>query len=100
MTYGAETWTLRQEAVYRMKVLQRAIERVMLGMKLIDRDPNVLIRSRSKEKGIIELNYKMETADSNEGRPMKRNREEEEEEEELEDREELKWSTVEKKGKK
>lgn len=48
----------------------------------------------------IDLNNEMETADSNiESRPTKRNREEEGEEEQ-EDGEELKWTTVEKKGKK
>lgn len=35
MTYGKETWTLTQKAVYIMRVAQRAIERVML--KPIDR---------------------------------------------------------------
>ncbi|XP_026317347.1 uncharacterized protein LOC113228302 [Hyposmocoma kahamanoa] len=33
MTYGAETWTLTQEAVYWMRVAQRAMKRVMLGLK-------------------------------------------------------------------
>lgn len=57
--------------------------------------------SANWDKDIIELNNKMETADSNtQFRPTKRNRAVEEEEEQEEDKNELEWTTVEKKGKK
>ncbi|XP_026316027.1 uncharacterized protein LOC113227349 [Hyposmocoma kahamanoa] len=46
------TWTLTQEAVYRMRVAQRTMERVMLGIKLIDRVTNDQIRSRTKVKDV------------------------------------------------
>ena len=48
LTYGAETWTLTQESVYRLRVAQRAMERSMLGIKLVDRVPNPEIRRRLK----------------------------------------------------
>lgn len=35
--YGAETLTLTEEAVYRMRDAQRVMEHAMLGIKLIDR---------------------------------------------------------------
>ncbi|CAH2212350.1 jg264 [Pararge aegeria aegeria] len=44
MTYGVETWTVMKK-VHRLKVAQRAMERAMLGLSLLDRIPNVEIRN-------------------------------------------------------
>ncbi|KAG7298647.1 hypothetical protein JYU34_018301 [Plutella xylostella] len=48
MTYGAETWTLTVGLVHRFKVAQRAMERAMLGVSLMDRIRNEVIRQRTK----------------------------------------------------
>lgn len=54
MTYGAETWTLTQKTVHKMRVAQRAMERTMLGIRLQDRVRNTEIRRRTKVKDIGE----------------------------------------------
>lgn len=46
ITYNAETWTLTHKAVYINKVAQKAMQRAMLGTKLIDRVPNFEIRTK------------------------------------------------------
>ncbi|CAG9136768.1 unnamed protein product [Plutella xylostella] len=43
LTYGAETWTLTRTCMHKIKVAQRAMERTMLGISLVDRIPNVEI---------------------------------------------------------
>lgn len=48
MTYGCETWTLTVEAMEKLKVAQRAMERAMLGVSLRDRIRNTEIRRRTK----------------------------------------------------
>ncbi|XP_026314709.1 uncharacterized protein LOC113226338 [Hyposmocoma kahamanoa] len=48
MTYGDDTWTFTQETVYRLIVAQRAMERAMLGISLVDRVLNVKIRRWTK----------------------------------------------------
>lgn len=48
MTYGAEAWTLTKETVHKMRVAQRAMERAMLGISLLDRVRNTEIRRRTK----------------------------------------------------
>ncbi|KAJ0181356.1 hypothetical protein K1T71_003441 [Dendrolimus kikuchii] len=48
MTYGAETWTLTAGLVHKFKVAQRAMERAMLGVSLMDKIRNEDIRKRTK----------------------------------------------------
>ncbi|XP_026328679.1 uncharacterized protein LOC113236731 [Hyposmocoma kahamanoa] len=43
-TYDTETWPLTKENMHKIKVAQRAMERTMLGVSLVDRIPNVEIR--------------------------------------------------------
>jgi hypothetical protein len=59
MTYGAETWTLTHEAVHKIRVAQRAMERAMLGIKLQDRVRNVEIRRRTKVRDVGETITKL-----------------------------------------
>ncbi|CAH2267236.1 jg14707 [Pararge aegeria aegeria] len=54
MTYGAETWTLTKKVVHRLKVAQRAMERAMLGLSLLDKIPNVEIRNRTGITDIVQ----------------------------------------------
>lgn len=48
LTYGAETWTLTKANMHKIKVAQRAMERAMLGISLVDRVPNVEIRRKTR----------------------------------------------------
>jgi hypothetical protein len=48
MTYEAETWTLTARLVHKLKVVQRALERTMLGVSLRDRTRNEVIRQKTK----------------------------------------------------
>lgn len=48
MTFGAETWTLTVGLVRKIKVAQRAMERCMLGVSLMDRVRNEEIRQGTK----------------------------------------------------
>lgn len=59
MTYGAETWTLTKEAVHKVQVAQRAMERAMLGIKLQDRVRNIEIRRRTKVRDVGEVITKL-----------------------------------------
>lgn len=52
LTYGAETWPLTKEITYKIKVAQRAMERAMLGISLVDRIPNVEIRRRTNVEDV------------------------------------------------
>ncbi|KAG7307782.1 hypothetical protein JYU34_006375 [Plutella xylostella] len=52
LTYGAETWTLTKTGMHKIKVAQRAMERTMLGISLVDRIPNVEIRRRTKVEDV------------------------------------------------
>ena len=47
LTYGAETSTLTKKTVNKIRVAQRNMERVMLGLYLRDRVPNTEVRRRS-----------------------------------------------------
>jgi hypothetical protein len=48
MTYGTETWPLTLGLIRRLNVIQRAIERAMLGVSLRDQIRNDEIRKRTK----------------------------------------------------
>ncbi|KAG6940573.1 hypothetical protein G0U57_015976 [Chelydra serpentina] len=53
MLYGSETWALTKREEQRLLVAERAIERAMLGISLLDRIPNEIIRERSSVKDIV-----------------------------------------------
>ncbi|CAH2244520.1 jg17992 [Pararge aegeria aegeria] len=59
MAYGAETWTLTKKVVHRLKVVQRAMERAMLGLSLLDKILNVEIRipERCSEAAALKWNW-------------------------------------------
>ena len=47
LTYGAETLTLTKKNIHRIQVMQRKMERSMLGVTLRDKIPNHTIRNRT-----------------------------------------------------
>lgn len=53
-TYGMETIAITQASAHRFRVMERAMERSMLGISLRDKIPNDEIRRRTKVKDIIE----------------------------------------------
>ena len=55
MTYGCQTWSLTKDIVNKMEVSQRKMERKMLGIKQIDRIPNLTIRERTKVDDILKV---------------------------------------------
>ena len=54
MSYGSETWCLTRGLLHRFRVTQRAMERAMLGVSLMDRIRNVEIRRRTKVTDIVQ----------------------------------------------
>ena len=54
MTYGAESWTLTVRLVHQFKVAQRAMERAMLGVTLMDKIRNEVICQSTKVADIAE----------------------------------------------
>ncbi|CAH2243454.1 jg9370 [Pararge aegeria aegeria] len=54
MTYGSETWSLTMGLIRRLRVTQRAMERAMLGVSLLDRIRNVEIRRRTRVTDIAQ----------------------------------------------
>ena len=48
LTYGAQTWSLTNLQKSALKVCQRAMERSILGVKLMDKIRNTDLRSRTK----------------------------------------------------
>lgn len=54
LTYGAETLILTKKTIHKIGVVQRAMERAMLGISLRDRVPNEIIRQRTGVNDAIE----------------------------------------------
>lgn len=54
LTYGAETLTLTRKNITKIQVMQRRMERSMLGITLRDRVPNTTIRLRTKTRDAVE----------------------------------------------
>lgn len=54
LTYGCQTWALRQEHETKLAIEQRKMERSMLGIKISDRVRNDYIRKKTKVTDIIE----------------------------------------------
>ncbi|KAJ0171013.1 hypothetical protein K1T71_013212 [Dendrolimus kikuchii] len=52
-TYGAETWTLTVGLVHKFHIAQRAMERAMLGISLMDKIRNEDIGKRTKVTDIV-----------------------------------------------
>jgi len=48
MTYGCQTWVLRKAQFHRLQVTQRKMERIMLGITLLDKVRNTSIRDKTK----------------------------------------------------
>ncbi|KAG6940027.1 hypothetical protein G0U57_019731 [Chelydra serpentina] len=53
MLYGSETWALTKREEQRLLVAERAMEQAMLGISLLDRIPNEIIRECSGVKDIV-----------------------------------------------
>lgn len=53
-TYGAETLTLTKQSVNKLRVAQRKMERIMLGINLRDRKKNQWIRGQTKVNDVID----------------------------------------------
>ena len=54
LTYGAETLTLTRKSIEKIRVAQRAMERVILGISLRDRVPNTIIRQKTRVTDAVE----------------------------------------------
>lgn len=54
LTYGCQTWSLRLKEEHKLGVMQRKMERSMLGIKLSDRVTNEEIRMKTKITDIVE----------------------------------------------
>ena len=54
MTYGAETWSFTMGLISKLSIVQRAMERAMLGVSLRDRLRNEEIRRRTKVTDIAQ----------------------------------------------
>ncbi|CAF4249111.1 unnamed protein product [Rotaria socialis] len=50
LNYGCEVWTMRESDKQKLQTTQRAIERRVLGIKLVQKIPNNIIRQRTKFK--------------------------------------------------
>jgi hypothetical protein len=48
MTYGCQTWVLTQAQLNRLQVTQRKMERIMLGITLMDKVNNSIIRAKTR----------------------------------------------------
>ena len=48
LTYGSETWTLTNRMATKLKVTQRKMERIMLGITLRDKKRNEWIRNQTR----------------------------------------------------
>ena len=55
ITYACETWPLTATLIRRLKVAQRAMERIMLGISLRDKVRNTIIRERTK---VVDVGYR------------------------------------------
>ncbi|KAG6940379.1 hypothetical protein G0U57_017518, partial [Chelydra serpentina] len=53
MLYGSEMWALMKREEQRLLVAERAMEQAMLGISLLDRIPNEIIRERNSVKDIV-----------------------------------------------
>ena len=53
LTYGCQTWTLTKDITQKMEICQRKMERKMLGIKLIDKVPNLEIREKTKVNDVL-----------------------------------------------
>lgn len=54
LTYGAETLTLTKASETKLRVAQRAMERIMLGVRLRDKNTNEWIRSQTRVVDVME----------------------------------------------
>ena len=52
LTYGSQTWSINKAQVKRLRVAQRAMERIMLGVWLRDRIRNTEVRNRTGLKDV------------------------------------------------
>ena len=50
--YGCEVWTIRETEKRKLPTTQRAMERRVLGIKLIQKVPSITIRQRTKFKDV------------------------------------------------
>ena len=53
MTYGSETWALTSTMKNMLRVTQRKMERIMLGITLLDKKTNNCIREETGIKDIV-----------------------------------------------
>lgn len=53
-TYGLETMAMTKKVAEQLRVTQRAMERIMLGVRLIDKIPNTEIRRRTRVTDIMD----------------------------------------------
>jgi len=55
VTYGSETWNLTKKQLLKLRSMQRAHERIMLGVTWRDHIPSAQIREQTKIRDILEV---------------------------------------------
>jgi hypothetical protein len=60
-TYGTETMTLTKLSYNKLRITQRKMKRIMLGIRLLDRKGNYWIRSQIKVTDVVETDARVET---------------------------------------
>ena len=59
LTYGGETWPLKIETIQKMRSTQRAMERKIIGVSLLDKINHNIIREQTKFKDVVRHILKM-----------------------------------------
>ena len=59
LTYGCETWPLKIETIQKMRSTQRAMERKIIGVSLLDKINHNIIREQTKFKDVVRHILKM-----------------------------------------
>ena len=59
LTYGCETWPLKIETIHKMRSVQRAMERKIIGVSLLDKINHSIIREKTKFKDVVRHILKM-----------------------------------------
>ena len=59
LTYGCETWPLKIETIHKMRSVQRAMERKIIGVSLLDKINHSIIREKTKFNDVVRHILKM-----------------------------------------
>ena len=59
LTYGCETWPLKINTLHKIRTTQRAMERKILGISLLDKINHTAIREKTKFKDVVSYTLNM-----------------------------------------